>query len=209
MLKLSNFPEHKDNFNYNDPEWKLFKEWSESLPTLIIKVENAMKYFYELESKSYNEKIDIKEVNTWYVFTLHECLEFAQNKKDINDAIELGKAPIIPLQIASMYASSSKQEVLVGWLNDNIYEKLTGRYWFSWTFWVAWHLRDAFFKEHLNAAARKKDTITELYLYRDWFEQAARICDYVLAYLKEYSKDERLKVITANNKNEVADVLSQ
>jgi hypothetical protein len=110
---------------------------------------------------------------------LDDCIEFVENKEKINEQIKK-------------------------WLNENVYHDMTWRYWYSGTLWVAKHLMNAFFNPKLNDRIRSSNEKSSMFLERDAREQAYRICDYVIRYMRWYAKDHRLEEKT---KEEILKIL--
>ncbi|MBP7848422.1 hypothetical protein KA013_04395 [Patescibacteria group bacterium] len=179
-MKLANFPELQETY----VDEKLFTEWKEALPKVIRGVEAAKQYFVELTSKrTHDQPLTIQEINPGYVYILDQCISFSENKRKINDAI--GKN-----------------------LNENIYHKLTGRYGYSGTLGQAQAVTEAFHNPKIFEGIVERPTMGEnIYLTRDTFEQAYRICDYVLAYLKDYITDDRLQSHVEETERDIANNL--
>ena len=85
-----------------------------------------------METKSWNETIDIKDINTGYIYVLDDCITFAKNKE-------------------------KHLEAMKPWLNDYAYEKMIWRDWYNGTVLIAENLVDAFFDPKLNAALRDNE----------------------------------------------------
>jgi hypothetical protein len=83
-MDLKKYPERRETVIDSD----LFKEREKSLPENIKRVNEAKKYFLDMETKAFSEPIDIKEVNTGYIHILDDCIEFVENKEKINEQIK-------------------------------------------------------------------------------------------------------------------------
>ena len=175
-MKLANFPELKETY----VDEKLFTERQEELPKVTRAVEAAKKYFGDLSHKrSMKEDFTIKDINPGHVYMLDQCISFAENKRAINDKI--GKN-----------------------VNDDIYHSFTGSYAYTGTLNRAITVTQAVLNPTIYDGIVEKPSMGEnIYLTRDTLEQAYRICDYVLAYLKGYIKDPRLQNQVEESKSEI------
>ncbi len=163
-MELRDYPE----WNETVVDENLFQEREKDLPKNTQRVREAQKYFLDIMTKAFHESINIQDINTGYVYILNDCIAFAKNKEKYNEKIKK-------------------------WLNEDIYDQMTWRRWYSWTLSSAENLVQAFFNPKVNAHLRSIPERSKIFLNRDSREQAYRICDYVLKYMKWYAEDDRLK----------------
>jgi len=83
-MELRDYPEWATTFSEPD----IFPERENSLSENIERVHTAKAYFDKLQQKTFGHHIDPRDVNIGHVYTLNDCIKFAENKKKINEKIQ-------------------------------------------------------------------------------------------------------------------------